>query len=97
MLLGVYTDLRGVRTSMDLDAAVDFIGGVGARSGWLALVIYIPEQSAFIEVRDGSAPEAEQVSEQYLVENFAVSAAQIRAVKQAPAKWEFIDLRKRAA
>ena len=86
---------------MDLQAVIDFVAGSsGKRPSWKALVVYVPNERCFVELRDSppdlrgnSQSEAEEVTENYIIESFPVTAEQISSFKSDPGHWIFIDNR----
>jgi len=95
-----YLDLSGNKKSYDLDSVVEVIRGKShKRQGWKALVIFNPSSENFIELRDSppdprgySKDEAEEVNEDYLVNNFDLDEKAITSIKHNPKTWVFIDL-----
>ncbi len=96
-----YISLKGRKKTFDLDSVVDFVAGKsGKRPEWKALIVYVVVDSIFIELRDAppdlrgnSKSESEEVTEDYLVQNFSVTHDQIKVFKLDPKQWQFIDHR----
>jgi hypothetical protein len=99
-----YTSENGRKVTFDLDAVIDVaIGYSKKRHGWTATLIYIPESTAFVELRSSpqdirgiSKEEAEEVSSSYISETFAIDNEGLNRVKSDPGSWQLIDRRIRA-
>jgi hypothetical protein len=96
-----YTSENGRKVTFDLDAVIDVaIGYSKKRQGWTATLIYIPESSAFVElrsapqdIRGNSKEEAEEVSFAYIGETFAIDNEGLNRVKSDPGNWQLINRR----
>jgi hypothetical protein len=103
MMPADYIARDGSRKSFDLDAVFDVIGGYSKRrDGWTALLIFVPQNSAFVELRDSpqdvrgnSADEAEEVDANYILQAFGLSEAQLASIRANPRAWRFIERRQK--
>ncbi len=96
-----YIALDGQSKDFDLDEAIDFVGGSSKRKdGWSGLIVFIPNQRFFIELRDSPQDargnchsEAEEITVQYIESAYQLSSDQIAGFLKQPNKWQFIDYR----
>ena len=101
MIHDEYTALNSSKVMFDLDQVVDVVKGQsGYRSDWTSLVVYNAPTRSFIELRSSppdfkgnSADEAEEVTEQYVCENFRITADQLKSLRSAPRQWQLINRR----
>ncbi len=96
-----FTAIDGSVRELDLDAVFDVVLGYsGRRAKWTATIVYDQNRKAFIELRSAppdyrgnSAEEAEEISDQYLLEVFQLNKEQLQSLRNAPGKWRLIDKR----
>lgn len=96
-----FMTIDGSVKELDLDAVFDVVLGYsGRRIEWTATIVYDPHSRSFVELRSAppdyrgnSAEEAEEVSEQYLLEVFQLNKDQLQSVRRAPREWSLIDKR----
>jgi len=99
-----YIAENGRKVLFDLDAVTDVaLGFSKKRQGWTATLIFVPETSAFVElrsspqdIRGNSKEEADEVSATYISETFAICLEDLIRIKYDPSKWKLIDRRKGA-
>ncbi len=97
-----YVDLDGQKQTYDLDAVVDIVRGKSQKkSDWVALIVFDPASSKFIELRDSppdprgnSKDEAEEIDESYLLSHFQLGQLDISSIRGNPTGWVFVDLNK---
>jgi hypothetical protein len=102
MMPSDYVARDGTKRDFDLDSLLEIVGGYSnRRKGWTAILVYVPESGAFVEVRSSppdvrgeSDDEAEEVDASYILEAFSLSKAQLQDAISKPAAWRFIDHRK---
>ena len=100
-MLSNYLAINGQRKDFDLDEVIDFVGGYSkVKDGWSGLIVFIPNQKVFIELRDSPQDargnchsEAEEITGQYIEAAYLLSPDQIAGFLKQPNKWQFIDYR----
>jgi hypothetical protein len=101
MMQDKYATLDGSAVVFDLDAVVDVVNGYSHHKiGWQSLIVYNGPTHSFVELRSSppdykgnSADESEEVSDEYVCENFQLEPAQLNALRLAPRKWKMLDRR----
>ena len=101
MMPSDYVALDGSTQVFDLDAVVSiFDGHSRTRPGWNALVVYVPGNDVFVELRSsppnthGDADdEAQEISEQTLQEHHSIGADACAQIRKKPQAWLLIDER----
>jgi len=95
-----FKDLSGRIGSMDLRLAVELVAGRGKKTNWTAMIVFLPNDKKFIELRDhpqdvrgNSTFETEEVTERYVIENYDISQSDLDRFKRKPNAWTFIDRR----
>lgn len=96
-----YISKSGAVKKFDLDSVFDLVGGYSNhRAGWSALIIFLPDTNAFVELRSSpqdyrgnSADEAQEIDENYIKNTFGLTGNQIESFKAKPKSWQFIDRR----
>lgn len=96
-----FKGLDGSAVAYDLDAVIDVVKGHSQiKRGWLSLIVYDGSSRSFVELRSAppdykgnAADEAEQVTEQYVCDNFQLEPAQLRVLRTDPGKWKLLDRR----
>lgn len=96
-----FTALDGSIQQLDLDSVFDVVLGYSFhRPKWTATVVFDPVRGSFVELRSAppdyrgnSADEAEEISDQYMIDAFQLSATQLDEVRRAPAKWLLVNRR----
>ncbi len=96
-----FAALDGSIQELDLDSVIDVVLGYSAhRQEWTATVVFDPATGSFIELRSAppdyrgnSAEEAEEVSDQYILDTFQLSGTQLNELRCAPAKWTLVNRR----
>jgi hypothetical protein len=91
---------RSTKT-FDLDTVTMIARGFsGKRHGWTGTIVYEPGHDTMIElrssppdVRGGSDDEAEEVSPDYIAEQYGLSKGDIAKAQEDPASWKVVDLR----
>ena len=104
MMPSDYQALDGSTQVFDLDEVVSIFDGQSqTRPGWNALLVYVPRSKVFIELRSSppnvhgdSDDEAQEVSEQTLLEDYRITPAMCAQIRQNPRAWVLIDERKEA-
>jgi len=94
-----YLARDGSKRDFDLDTVFEIVGGYSnRRKGWTAILVYVPETRAFVEVRSSPPDvrgecndEAEEVDASYILEAFSLSKSQLQAATSKPRAWRFID------
>lgn len=95
-----YIDLNGKKQVCDLDSMVDIVRGQSKKKrGWVALIVFDPASNKFIELRDSppdpkgySKDEAEEIDDNYILNNFNLKKENISFIRRNPSVWVFIDL-----
>jgi hypothetical protein len=95
-----YRSLSGQLARMDLDSVIDVVGGWSARRpGWQAFIVFLPDNGRFVElqstppdIQGNSADESEEVTREYVLENF-LSADELSSFMESPRNWQFLERR----
>lgn len=94
-----YVAIDGSIKPFDLDLVIDIADGYsGKKNGWSALLIFLPKEGAFVELRSsppdvrGNGPsEQEEVDDAYIASIYQLNELQIVSIKTKPTSWKFVQ------
>ena len=101
---GTYKDFSGQDIDTDLDTMLPIAYGYSVqRRGWTGTLVLVPKNAVLVELRSSpedfrgnSQDEAVQVTEEYAMSSYTLTAEDIAKFKSQPKKWVPRDLRSNA-